>query len=126
MTSITPQHQENGDWPPLSQSLPIKFPNGQRVESLPMVCPDCQREVRDIRASVSIFPADVASVRAWAHCPACRRKLKNNFRIRAVGYGFQLEEIHDGFVRFYQAPTRLNVLERVWTVLKRLRLWASS
>jgi hypothetical protein len=113
-------------WPLLSQLLPINFANGQRLDSLTMICPDCRREIpeKEIRASVSLFPADVASVRAWAHCAACRRKLTNNFRIRAAGRGFQLEEIHDGFVRVYQVPTHLNFLERVWAALKRLWLWA--
>lgn len=126
MMSTSPQVQSEGDWPLLSESLPIKFPNGQRVESLTMNCPDCRREVRDIRASVSIFPADVASVRAWARCPVCRRKLTNNFRIRAGGQSFQLEEIHDGFVRAYQAPVRLSTLQRICAAWKRFRLWASS
>lgn len=126
MMSTTPQVQSERAWPLLSELLPIKFPNGQRVETLTMVCPDCRREVRDIRASVSIFPMHVASVRTWAHCPACRRKLTNNFRMRATGQSFQLEEIHDGFVRVYQVPVRLRILRRACAALKRLRLWASS
>ena len=126
MMSIPPQAQSEGDWPLLSQLLPIEFPNGQRVESLTMKCPDCRREVRDIRVSVSIFPADVASVRAWARCPVCRGKLTNNFRIRAGGQSFQLEEIHDGFVRVYQVPVRLSTLQRVCAAWKRFRLWTSS
>ncbi len=123
MTPLTPQVQGEGEWPLLSQSLPIRFLNGQRVESLTMVCPDCRRPVRDIRASVSIFPANVASVKAWAHCPVCRRRLTNNFRIRASSHGFQLEEIHDGFVRVYSVPARLSVIQRACAALKRLRLW---
>lgn len=126
MMSIAPQVQSEGERPLLSQSLPIQFPNGQRVESLTMMCPDCRREVRDIRASVSIFPKDVASVSAWARCPACRRKLTNHFRIRAGGQSFQLEEIHDGFVRVYQVPVRQSILQRVCAAWKRLRRWASN
>lgn len=126
MTTVTPQIQGESESPLLSQSLPIHFPNGQRVESLTMVCPDCRREVSDIRASVSIFPTDVASVSAWARCPVCRRKLTNNFRIRAGGQSFQVEEIHDGFVRVYQVPVRQSMLQRVCAAWKRLRRWASS
>jgi len=126
MTAVTPQAQGEGEWPLLNQSFPIIFPNGQRLESLTMACPDCRREVRDIRATVSLFPADVASVRAWGHCPVCRRKLANNFRIRASGHSFQLEEIHDGFVRVYQVPTRLSIFQRVCAALKRLWPWARS
>jgi len=126
MTALSHQYQDADNWPPLSQVLPIKFPNGQRLDSLTMVCPDCRREIREIRVSVSIFPKDVASVRAWAHCTACRRKLTNTFRIRAAGHSFQLEEVHDGFIRVYSVPARISILKHVWSALKRLRLWGRS
>ena len=125
MSPATLQYQDEGEWPLLSQTLPIKFPTGQQVNTLTMVCPDCRREIpeNEIRASVSIFPADVASVRVWAHCAACPRKLTNNFRIRAAGHSFQLEELRDGFIRVYRVPACLNALQRLWAGLKRLRLW---
>lgn len=128
MTLHSPQREVTNDWPRLSHVLPIKFPNGQRVETLTMVCPDCRRVIpeKEIRAAVSIFPTDVASVRASAHCAACRRKLANNFRIRATGQGFQLEEVHDGFTRIYRVSVRLNFLKRIWAATRRLRLWARS
>ena len=128
MMTLSPQPQDASSWPLLSQVLPLKFSNGQQVETLTMVCSDCRREIpeKKIRASVSIFPADVASVRLWAHCTACRRKLINNFRIRATAQGFQLEEVRDGFTRVYRVPARLNFLERIWAIVRRLRLWARS
>ena len=121
MTTLSHQYQDADNWPPLSQGLPIKFPNGQRLDSLTMVCPDCRREVRKVRASVSIFPADVVSVQAWAQCATCHKKLTNNFRIRAAGHSFQLEEIHEGFIRVYHAPSRIPILQRVLATLKCLR-----
>jgi hypothetical protein len=128
MTSVPLQHQDESQWPPLSHGLPINFANGVHVDSLTMVCPDCRREIpeKEIRASISLFPKDVASVRAWSYCTTCGKKLTNNFRIRAAAHGFQLEEIHDGFIRVYHASTRLSILKRVWSALKRLRLWGRS
>lgn len=127
MTSLS-QGEDANHWSPFSHVLPIQFSNGQRVETLTMVCPSCRRRMPEeaIRASVSVFPADVASVRAWACCPVCRRKLINHFRIRATGQGFQLEEVHDGFTRVYRVPTRLNFRERIWAALRRFRRWARS
>lgn len=128
MTTRSLQREVTNDSPRLSDVLPIKFSNGQRVETLTMVCPDCRRVIpeKEIRASISIFPANVASVRASAHCAACRRKLVNTFRIRATGQGFQLEEVHDGFTRVFRVPARLNFLERIRAALRQLRLWARS
>lgn len=128
MTSAPLQHQDESQWPPLSHGLPINFANGAHVDSLTMVCPDCRREIpeKEIRASISLFPTDVASVRAWWYCTTCRRKLTNSFRIRAAAQGFQLEEIHDRFIRVYHPSTRLSILNRVWSALKRLRLWGRS
>ncbi len=128
MTTHSLQREVTNDSPRLSDVLPIKFPNGQRVETLTVVCPDCRRVIpeNEIRASVSIFPANVASVKAWAHCAVCRRKLVNTFRIRATGQGFQLEEVHDGFTRIYRVSVRSNFLKRIWAATRRLRLWARS
>ena len=128
MTARSPQQQEVDNWPLLSQVLPIKFPNEQRVETLTMVCPDCRQEIpeKEIRASVSIFPADVASVKAWARCTSCQRKLTNNFRIRATGQSFQLEEFHDEFIRVYRVSERVNFFHSLCAAFRRLRIWARS
>lgn len=128
MTVLSSQSQKADDWPLLSQVLPIMFSNGQRVETLTLMCPDCRSEIpeKEIRASVSVFPANVASVKAWACCTTCRRKLTNSFRIRATDEGFQMEEVHEGFIRVYRVAERLNFLERLRAALTRFRLWARS
>ena len=123
MSPVLPRHQEQGEWPPLSEALPITFPNGSHVDSLTMVCPDCRRQVpeKHIPASISIFPADVVSIQARTYCATCHKTLINNFRIRAAGHSFQLEEIHEGFVRVYHLPTRFSILKSIWAALNRLR-----
>lgn len=125
MTALHSQPQDGDALSSLSDVLPIKFPNGQQVDTLTMLCPDCRRTIpeNEIRASVSIFPTHVASVRAWAGCAACQRQLTNTFRIRATGQGFQLEEVHDEFIRVYRVPARLNFLERIRAALLRPRFW---
>lgn len=128
MTALHSQSQDADALPSLSDVLPIEFPNGQQVETLTMVCPDCRRTIpeNEIRASVSIFPTHVASVKAWARCATCQRKLTNSFRIRATGQGFQLEEVHDAFIRVYRVPARLNFLERLRAALMRFRFWSRN
>lgn len=128
MTALHSQSQDADALPSLSDVLPIKFPNGQQVETLTLVCPDCRRAIpeNEIRVSVSIFPTHVASVRAWTSCAACQRQLRNTFRIRATGQRFQLEEVHDEFIRVYRVPARLNFLERLRAALMRFLFWSRS
>lgn len=78
--------------------LPIKFPNGNTVTTIGCVCSNCGKDIKEenVKGTVVIFPAHLASLRGWAGCFECGSLNRVDARIRATGEGLVHEAMING------------------------------
>ena len=91
----------------IASQLPVFFPNGSSLTVVTIGCYQCQHDIPAgfATGTITVFPANVATIRGWGLCESCNLLTPFMARCRETDQGLRMEWLNDG--------------EWVWSPLKK-------